>query len=80
MSDSFVNDWITPTLTDIVTFLSANGLHEGAAAVAKAADVVTGGNSASPYFELPAPVTTEPVIRGSVIQFCVYSRARDTAK
>ena len=76
MNHPITKDWIVPVLTDIAAFLSANGTPEGAAAVAKAAAVVSQISGEKAEFGPPAPLTTAPMVEGNIIRFCVYSRNR----
>jgi len=76
MNHPITNDWVVPVLTDIAEFLSVNGTAEGAAAVARAAAVVSQSSNANAEFGPPEPLTTAPMVEGNIIRFCVYSRNR----
>jgi hypothetical protein len=70
------NDWVISMLNDIATFLSANGMHDGAIAVENATAVVQKTDGFAATLEAPALLNTPPVTGGNIIRFSVYSRNR----
>lgn len=71
------SDWVIPTLNDIATFLSANGMHEGAVAVIEAAGVVQKNSGMPTSLGSATPLTSAPTLEGNIIRFSVYSRNRE---
>jgi hypothetical protein len=67
------SDWVVPVLNDVAAFLAANSMHDGAAAVMTAIEVVRNGCEKTVP---PAPLVRAPIRDSNVIRFSVVSRDR----
>lgn len=73
MKRPHATEWIIPVLNDVAEFLTANGMPASASAVERAVaavrdDAQSGGNKSAGQ-----PNTSEPVLNGNVLRFCVIS-------
>jgi hypothetical protein len=80
MSDAYKAEWVVLVLNDIAAFLTANGVHDGARAVACAASVVVQeGESANRALSQFKQHVTAPIADGNVVRFSVTSRTSRTS-